>query len=531
MSFDYLIIGAGSAGCVLANKLSENPNNKVCLLEAGPRDNSMFISIPAGIVAMMRSNKRNWRYETTPQEALNQRQAYIPRGKTLGGSSAVNAMIYTRGHRWDYDHWESLGNKGWSWDEVLPYFLRSQNQERGASEYHGVGGPLNVADLRYHHPVSGAFIDACLEAGFPYSDDFNGAEQEGIGLYQVTQKDGKRWGVARGYLDTALERPNLTVITEAHVQRVLLDGKTVIGAEYEHKGQLHTVHAGETILSGGAINSPQILMLSGIGPKDELNQHGIPLQHELPGVGQNLQEHPDVLLVHRSLKKGSLSFSPASLGANLKSLYEYFRHYTGPLTSNAAEAGGFIKTDPALDKPDIQIHLTAALLDNHGLNLPFSMGHGFSTHVCVLRPKSVGSVTLNSADPKANAAINPRLLTHPEDVDTMLKGVKLMRKTILESRTLAPWLGEEVFPGPKAQTDEELLAFLREKADNIYHPVGTCKMGIDDMAVVEPEGLAVHGLQGLRVVDASIMPTLIGGNTNAPTVMIAEKAADAILAG
>lgn len=530
MSFDYLIIGAGSAGCVLANRLSENPNNKVCLLEAGPEDNSLFISMPAGIIAMMRSNKRNWRYETTAQEALNQRKVYIPRGKTLGGSSAVNAMIYTRGHRWDYDHWESLGNKGWGWDDVLPIFLRSQNQERGASEYHGVDGPLNVTDLRYQHPVSNAFVEACVAAGLPYSDDFNGAEQEGVGFYQVNQKDGKRWGVARGYLDPALERENLTVITSASVQRVLLDGTHVIGAEYEHKGQLHTVHAGETILSGGAINSPQLLLLSGIGPKNEIARHGIAVQHELPGVGQNLQDHPDVLLVHKSLKKGSLNLSPIALTENVKALYEYFKHHTGPLTSNAAEAGGFIKTNPALEMPDIQLHLTAALLDNHGLNLPFSMNYGFSTHVCVLRPKSTGSVTLQDGNPNTMPAIDPRLLSHPDDMATMLQGVKLMRQTILESDSLAPWLGEEVFPGPKAQTDEQLIDFLRAKGDNIYHPVGTCKMGVDDMAVVAPESLAVHGLTGLRVVDASVMPTLIGGNTNAPTVMIAEKAADAILA-
>src|SRR5699024_10016166 len=326
-------------------------------------------------------------------------------------------------------------------------------------------------------------------------------------LYQVTQKDGKRWGVARGYLDPAQERPNLTVITSARVQRVLLDGTTAIGAEYEHKGQLHTIYAGETILSGGAINSPQLLLLSGIGPNDEITQHGIALQHELPGVGKNLQEHPDVLLVHKSLKGGSLNLSPAALGENMKALYDYFKPRTGPLTSNAAEAGGFIKTDPSLDKPDIQIHLTAALLDNHGLNLPFSMDYGFSTHVCVLRPKSVGSITLHSANPNVAPAIDPRLLSHPEDMEVMLKGVKLMRKTILESDSLAPWLGEEMFPGPKAQSDEQLIEFLREKGDNIYHPVGTCKMGVDDMAVVDPDGLSVHGLTGLRVVDASVMPT------------------------
>jgi len=531
MSFDYLIIGAGSAGCVLANRLSKNPNNNVCLLEAGPTDDSLLVKIPAGIIALMRSNKRNWRYYTTEQEALNQRKIYIPRGKTLGGSSSVNAMIYTRGHQWDYDHWESLGNKGWGWDEVLPVFKRSQNQERGGDDYHGVGGPLNVADLRYRHPVSEAFVQACVDAGLPYSEDFNGANQEGVGMYQVTQKGGERFGVARAYLHEALERPNLTVITEARVQRLLLDGKTVLGAEYLHQGKLQTVHAGETLLSGGAINSPQVLLLSGIGPKAELERHGIPQQHDLPGVGENLQEHPDVLLVHKSRQKGSLNLSPAALPTQLKALYQFFANRTGALTSNAAEAGGFIKSRPEEKIPDLQLHLTAALLDNHGLNLPFAMGWGFSTHVCVLRPKSRGRIGLNSANPNHDPLIDPRLLSHPDDMATMLRGVKLMRKVILESDSLAPMLGKEIFPGPKVQSDDELLAFLREKADNIYHPVGSCKMGIDDMAVVEPQGLKVHGLNGLRVIDASIMPTLIGGNTNAPTVMIAEKAADAILAG
>lgn len=530
MAFDYLIIGAGSAGCVLANRLSENPNNKVCVLEAGPDDNSILINIPAGIIALMRSNKRNWRYYTNPQEALNQREVYIPRGKTLGGSSAVNAMIYTRGHQWDYDHWESLGNKGWGWNDVLPIFKRSQNQERGADEYHGAGGPLNVSDLRYKHPVSDAFVQACVEAGFPYSEDFNGKDQEGVGIYQVTQKDGERFGVAKAYLHPIMDRPNLTVITDARVQKLLFDGKTVIGAEYQHKGQTHTVKAGETILSGGAINSPQVLLLSGIGPKDELEKHGIAVQHELDGVGKNLQEHPDILLVHKSRKQGSLNLSPTALPTQLKSLYQYFAQRQGALTSNAAEAGGFIKSRPEEEIPDIQLHLTAALLDNHGLNLPFAMGWGFSTHVCVLRPKSVGSVTLNSADPNDNAVIDPRLLSHPEDRDTMLRGIKLMRQAILESPSMADMLGKEIFPGKNRQTDDELREFIREKGDNIYHPVGTCKMGIDDQAVVDPEQLRVHGLNGLRVVDASVMPTLIGGNTNAPTVMIAEKAADNILA-
>ncbi len=525
MSFDYLIIGGGSAGCVMANRLSANPNNKVCLLEAGPDDNSLLVRMPAGIIALMRSNKRNWRYYTAPQTALNNREIYIPRGKTLGGSSAVNAMIYTRGHQWDYNHWASLGNAGWSWDEVLPIFKRSQNQERGASEFHGTGGPLNVADLRYHHPVSNAFISACAQAGLPLSDDFNNATQEGVGFYQVTQKDGERCGVARGYLHPALERPNLTVITDARVSRLILDGKRVIGAEYTRKGRAQRVEAGETVLCGGAINSPQVLLLSGIGPREELARHDIQVRHALPGVGENLQDHPDALLVHRSLKKDALSLSPFALPKHIKALWQFFRDRTGPLTSNVAESGGFIKSRPEEEIPDLQLHLTAAMLDNHGLNWLFAMGWGYSAHVCILRPKSRGRVALNSADPNDNALIDPRFLTHPDDMEGMVRGAKIVRD-ILRQDALKDWAGDEIFPGKAIQSDEDYRDFLRRKCDNIYHPVGTCKMGIDDMAVVAPDSLRVHGLEGVRVVDASIMPTLIGGNTNAPTVMIAEKAAD-----
>lgn len=528
MSFDYLIIGGGSAGCVMANRLSENPGNRVCLLEAGPADNSLLISMPAGIIALMRSNKRNWRYYTVPQTALNNRELYIPRGKTLGGSSAVNAMIYTRGHRWDYDHWAELGNKGWGWDDVLPIFKRSQNQERGASALHGTGGPLNVADLRYQHPVSQGFIDACVQAGMPATDDFNSAEQEGVGFYQVTQKDGERWGVAKGYLHPVLERENLTVITDARVSRLLMDGKRVIGAEYTRRGRPEKVEAAETLLCGGAINSPQTLLLSGIGPREELARHDIAVRHELPGVGENLQDHPDILLVQRSLLRDTLSLSPAALPRHIKALWQYFRDRSGPLTSNVAEAGGFIKSRPEEPIPDLQLHLTAAMLDNHGLNTLFAMGWGYSAHVCILRPKSRGRVTLNSADPSDNALIDPRFMTHEDDVERMIRGMKVLGEA-MKQEGLTRWRGAAAFPERALQTDDDYRDFLRRKCDNIYHPVGTCKMGVDDMAVVAPDSLRVHGLEGLRVVDASVMPTLIGGNTNAPTVMIAEKAADMML--
>ena len=529
MKYDYLIIGAGSAGSVLANRLTDNPNTRVCLLEAGPSDDSLWIRMPVGIILMMRSNKRNWRYETVPQKALNNRKIYIPRGKTLGGSSSVNAMCYTRGHPWDYDHWADIGNPGWSFREVLPYFKRSQHQERGENRFHGTSGSLNVADLRYSHPVSNAWVEAAVQAGFPATDDFNNDIQEGVGLYQVTQKDGERCGVGRAFLHPAMERDNLTVLTEALVHRILFDGKRARGVEANVQGHLQTIEAGEVILCGGAINSPQTLMLSGVGPVSELGKHGIPVLHELEGVGRNLQDHPDALVVHKSLRNDTLNLSPAALlGTGLKGMWDFFYRRRGQLTSNVAEAGGFIRSSDDTSIPDLQLHLTAARLDNHGLNLLFSMGYGYSTHVCILRPKSRGTITLASADPAAAPLIDPNFLAEPEDMEGMVRGVKSVRR-ILSQEALTDWRGDEIFPGVEQQSDEEIRAFLREKCDNIYHPVGTCKMGTDGLAVVAPDSLKVHGLEGLRVVDASVMPTLIGGNTNAPTVMIAEKAADMIL--
>jgi choline dehydrogenase len=527
MEFDYIIVGGGSAGCVLANRLSRNPENRVCLLEAGPDDDSILIRMPAGVIALMRSNKRNWRYYTVPQKQLNNRQLYIPRGKTLGGSSAVNAMVYTRGHKWDYDHWASLGNEGWGWDDVLPIFRRAENHEKGENEFHGSGGPLNVAPLTFKHGVSQGFVKAAVEAGFPDRDEFNDDIQEGVGFFEVTQKSGERFGVARGYLHPALERDNLTVVTEAQVNRVLFDGKRATGVEYVHKGHVQTIRGGEIIVSGGAINSPQLLMLSGVGPREELEKHDITVHHELPGVGRNLQDHPDALVVHKCITKDSMNLSPAWLPQAVKAVWDWLFKRQGPLTSNAAEAGGFIKSRPEESIPDLQLHLTAARLDNHGLNTFFSMGYGYSGHVCILRPKSRGTVTLQSANPSDHALIDPNFLAEPEDMEGMVRGVKQVRK-IMAQDALKPYRGEELFPGSAVQSDDEIRAFLREKCDNIYHPVGTCKMGNDDMAVVDSQ-LRVHGLENLRVVDASIMPTLIGGNTNAPTVMIAEKAADMIL--
>lgn len=530
--YDYIIVGAGSAGCVLANRLCADPSVTVCLLEAGPPDRSPFIRIPIGIIALMMSRKLNWRYFTEPQHQLNGRRLFWPRGKTLGGCSASNAMVYTRGHASDYDHWEALGNRDWSYAHVLPLFLRAENHERGETPFHGVGGPLNVADLRSPNLLTQVFVQAAKESGFPINRDFNGSIQEGLGQYQVTQKNGERWSVARAYLHPVQNRPNLTVMTGVRVAKILLEGKRATGVACLKSGAAFEIAAGrEVILAGGAVNSPQVLMLSGIGPEDQLRQHGIPVRHVMPGVGRNLQDHLDVLVVHKCVRPVSLGISLRSLPALLAAGLNYLLFRRGPLTTNAAEGGGFVKSDPDCIVPDLQLHFTPAHLDEHGHTPAYAMatmlGHGYALHVCDLRPKSRGHVGLKSADPCDDALIEPNYLSHPDDMEQLVKGVKAARR-LLAAKAFDPYRGKEIFPGKEVQTDEQIRDFIRRKAGTIYHPVGTCKMGHDEMAVVD-DMLKVHGMQGLRVVDASIMPTLIGGNTNAPTVMIAEKAADMIL--
>jgi choline dehydrogenase len=519
MHYDYIVIGAGSAGCVLANRLSENPNNRVLLLEAGGRDWHPFIHMPAGLAKLVHLDHVNWGYETEPESEMANRRMYWPRGRVLGGSSSINAMCYCRGHRLDYDAWADSGAHGWSFRDVLPYFIQAEDQENGASEFHGVGGPLSVQNLRHTNPLSDVFIEAAVEAGHPRTRDFNGPQQRGFDFYQVTQRNGKRCSTAVAYLKPAMRRPNLTVSTHSLAQKIILDGTRATGVEFCRKGKSQTAMAGRIILSGGAINSPQLLMLSGIGPADHLRSVGIEVAHELPGVGQNLQDHLDVCTLakcHQTVTYDQLSDILVGL--------RYIFGRKGPGSSNVAESGGFIVSRHAADdRPDIQMHFVPAFLDDHGRNiLP---GHGMTIHACALRPESRGAITLRSSDPFEAPAMQPNYMSEEYDRRMMVECVRLARE-ILAQKTFAPFAGEEVFPGDDIRSDDEVLEFVRRKAESIYHPIGTCKMGVDEQAVVDPD-LHVRGSDGLCVVDASIMPTLVSGNTNAPTIMIAEKFAAA----
>jgi len=527
--YDYIIIGGGSAGCVLASRLSENPQVQVALLEAGPPDSSVLIHCPAGLALLAKNGQANWGFQTVPQAGFNGRSGYQPRGKVLGGSSSVNAMIYTRGHRRDYDDWAAQGNPGWSWQEVLPYFKRAEHNERGADAYHGSGGPLNVMDLRSPNRHSPDFVAAAKQAGYPENPDFNGAEQEGVGLYQVTHKNGERYSAAKAYLTPHLGRANLKVITGAHATRILLEGQRAVGVEFLQAGQRHSLRAvREVLLSAGALLSPQLLMLSGIGPGAELQRHGITPLHELPGVGRQLQDHVDVVLVHDAPQLTDL-FGLSFTGALnvLRGIREWRRQRSGMLTTNFAEAGGFIRSQGGEAIPDLQLHFVIAKLVDHGRTT--TTGHGYSCHVCLLRPKSRGSVRLRNADPLAAPLIDPNFLGERDDVERLVRGFKLMRG-ILAQPALARLGARELPASAAVRSDEQIEQFIRSHADTIYHPAGSCRMGPGATDVVDAQ-LRVHGLQGLRVVDASIMPSLVGGNTNAPVIMIAEKAAELIQAG
>ena len=525
--FDFIIVGAGSAGSALAARLSENPQHSVCLIEAGKKDKNPLIHIPFGLSLLARVKGIGWGYSTAPQAELNDRKLHWPRGKTLGGSSSVNAMIYIRGAKEDYDNWQTLGAEGWGWDAVLPYFIKAENQQHGASAYHGANGPLWVSDLRHKDVLSESFVKAASEVGEKTTDDFNGAQREGLGFYQVTQQGGQRCSSAKAYLTDALARPNLTVITEALVEKIVIEDKVAKGVKLSHKGQSIILGADkEVIVSSGAINSPQILMLSGVGPKQHLFEHGIECVVDLPGVGQNLQDHLDALVQHRSKAKEGYAVALSAIPMYFKSVFKYMFKRNGLFSSNIAEAGGFVQTQYATGIPDIQYHFLPAILLDHGRKTAF--GYGFGLHVCCLYPKSRGEVTLKSADPSQSALIDPHYLEHKDDQKVMIEGVKKARK-ILATSEFTQYQSREIGPGPEAQTDDEILAFIRKRAETIYHPIGTCKMGnIEEPETVVDSSLKVKGIKGLRVVDASVMPSLISGNTNAPTIMIAERAADII---
>ncbi|MEM7243436.1 MAG: choline dehydrogenase [Pseudomonadota bacterium] len=532
MIFDYVIVGGGSAGCVLAARLSEDPKTTVCLIEAGGGGNHPLIRMPMAVVPLVRGKPKisNWGFHTVPQKGLNGRRAYQPRGKALGGSSAINAMLYIRGQRQDYDGWADLGCDGWDWDAVLPYFKRAENNAAFADDMHGTDGPLHVSDQKEVRPMTEAFVQAGLEMQHPHRADFNTGNNHGVGLYQVTQfhdaqRNGVRASAALAYLVPHLSRPNLTVLTHARAERILCDGKRATGVVLRQRRETRCIEARrEVLLCSGAIQSPQLLQLSGIGRAEDIMPHGIDMVHELPGVGQNLQDHLDLTLIYRTKDRNNFGLSLQGGAHVLREILRWRKNGVSMAASPISEGAAFLKTDPALHRPDIQLHFLIALGNDHARNL--KLGHGFTCHMCQLRPESRGHVTLQSADPMADPLIDPNYLSNPNDLDVMIKGAKMMRD-ILEAPALKPYRGALMFGADKIKTDADWDRYIRAKAETIYHPVGTCKMGRDEMAVVDPE-LRVHGMDGLRVIDASVMPRLISGNTNAPTIMIAEKAVEMI---
>ena len=532
MYFDYIICGGGSAGSVLAARLSENPAVSVCLIEAGGMGRDILVRAPALVAAMVsgRPPLHNWAYATTPQPGLNGRRGFQPRGKALGGSSAINAMLYLRGHPSDYDDWANAGATGWDWANVLPWFLKSEGNAR-PGPLHGQDGPLQVGDQLYPRPISRAFVQAMAAVQVPETPDFNGETQDGAGLYQVTQfhtgpHKGERCSAAAAYLHPVLQRPNLTVLTRTRAEKITFDGLRASGVIIRRGLTRRTIRARrEVIVAQGAFSSPQLLMLSGVGPTGHLRDHGIGVVQDLPGVGQNLQDHLDFTISHHSLRPDTVGLNPRGLLRLGKAALHWRKTGEGLFASPMAEGGAFLRSAPDQPRPDLQIHFVVGIVDQHMRRL--HLADGFSAHVCVLRPKSRGQVLLASANPSDAPQIDPAFLSHPDDLPVLMRGARLV-EAMLDAPDLAPWKGRRLYPHDGS--DAGLEAAIRAHADTIYHPVGTCRMGQDDLAVTDPQ-LRVRGLQGLRVVDASVMPLLIGGNTNAPTIMIAEKAAAMIAAG
>lgn len=526
LEFDYVVVGAGSAGCVLANRLSSDGRHTVLLLEAGPKDTNIWIHVPLGYGKLFKEKAVNWMYQTEPEPGLDGRSVFQPRGKVLGGSSSINGLLYVRGQHEDYDRWRQRGNVGWGYQDVLPYFKRAENQQRGADDYHGVGGPLSVSDWRHDDPLSEAFVKAAVEAGVPFNADFNGVTQEGAGFFQTTTRRGRRASSAFSYLRPARGRGNLHIETNALARRIMFEGRRARAVEFGQPGRIRVARARREILvSSGAYNSPQLLQLSGVGPSDLLRSHGIEVVHDAPGVGSDLQDHLQVRLVMRCSQRITLNDVVNHPVRRVLAGLRYAAVRKGPLTIAAGTSGAFFKTDPRLATPDIQIHFIPFSTDKMGEQLhPFS---GFTASVCQLRPESRGSLRIRSADPAMPPEIRINYLATETDRSANIEGIRTLRK-IIAAPALRPYVTDEVYPGAKVVGDEDILAYCRQTGSTVYHPTSTCRMGSDTLAVVD-ERLRVRGLEGLRVVDASIMPDLVSGNTNAPVIMIAEKASDMIL--